>query len=152
MGLSVAAVVSGYQNFQENNICGVIFNQISPGMYPYYKKIVEENTGLRAYGFLPPDPSVTLKSRHLGLVTAHETQELKSVLTCLGNLGARYLDLDGLLELAQSAGSFPPAPRGNSPPAPQCGSPWPGTGHSPLLRRQPGTAGTAGGRTSSSPL
>ena len=118
MGLSVAAVVSGYQNFQENNICGVIFNQISPGMYPYYKKIVEENTGLRAYGFLPPDPSVTLKSRHLGLVTAHETQELKSVLTCLGNLGARYLDLDGLLELAQSAGELPACPERELPSGP----------------------------------
>ena len=118
MGLSIAAVVSGYQNVQENNIRGVIFNQISPGMYPYYKKIVEENTGLRAYGFLPPDPSVTLKSRHLGLVTAHETQELKSVLTCLGNLGARYLDLDGLLELAQSAGELPACPERELPSGP----------------------------------
>lgn len=117
-------------------------------MYPYYKKIVEENTGLAAYGFLPPDPSVTLKSRHLGLVTAHETQELKSVLTCLGNLGARYLDLDGLLELAQSAGELPRLPREGTPlRPPSAGRRGPGPGILLLLCRQPGTAGTAGGRT-----
>ena len=61
---------------------------------------------------------MTLKSRHLGLVTAHETQELKSVLTCLGNLGARYLDLDGLLELAQSAGELPACPERELPSGP----------------------------------
>ena len=54
MGLSVAAVVSGYQNFQENNICGVIFQSDYPrGCTPYYKKIVKEKPACRAYGFLP---------------------------------------------------------------------------------------------------
>lgn len=118
MGLSVAALVSGYLNFRENNIRGVIFNQISPGIYPYYKKIVEENTGLKAYGFLPQDSSVALKSRHLGLVTAQETRELSGIVTRLGNLGVQYLDLEGLWQLACSAGEVPDPPQPEIPPGP----------------------------------
>ena len=107
MGLSTAAVAAGYQTFRENTIKGVIFNQISPAMYPYYKEIVEQNTGLKVYGFLPSDPSVVLKSRHLGLVTTQEVGNIQSIVTRLGNLAVQYLDLDGLWELAQSAGEYP---------------------------------------------
>ena len=40
--LSLLAELSGYLNYAENNIKGVILNQCSSGMYPVYRKMIEE--------------------------------------------------------------------------------------------------------------
>ena len=38
--LSLAAMLSGFRNFAENTLCGVILNGISDAMYPFYRDIV----------------------------------------------------------------------------------------------------------------
>ena len=116
--LSVLAVIQGFLSFlPDNQIQGVILNRCSPMAYPVLAEAIRQRFGgqIRPLGYLPPMPQCALESRHLGLVTAHETQELKAVLTSLGNLGTRYLDLDGLLELAQSAGKLPACPKEELP-------------------------------------
>lgn len=105
--LSAAALIQGFKNFREESmIRGVILNGIREGMYPFYKELIETETGLKVYGFLPKDSNVFLKSRHLGLVTASEQESLSEKLALLGAMAERHIDLDGLIELAGTASPF----------------------------------------------
>ena len=102
MGLSAAALIHGFLHYKENRIRGVILNRCSKGMYPVYKEAIE-SLGVRVLGYLPVLPEVSLESRHLGLVTASEVDRLQEKLDFLGKKAAETVDLDGLLEIAQSA-------------------------------------------------
>lgn len=107
IALSVAAMIKGYRDFRcPSMIYGVILNGIREGMYPFYRKLIERETGLKVYGFLPKDPEASLENRHLGLVTAQEQEALEDKLRILGDLAEKYIDLDGLTALAESAGAF----------------------------------------------
>lgn len=102
--LSAAAMIQGFKNFREDSIIqGVILNGVREGMYAFYRELIEGETGLKVYGFLPKDSKVSLESRHLGLVTVAEQKQLSEKLAILGELAETYIDLDGLIELAETA-------------------------------------------------
>lgn len=102
--LSAAAVVKGMAAFRPDaNIRGVILNRISPMLYPRLKASIEAETGIRVYGFLPQRTDCAIESRHLGLVTAGEVEQLKEKLSLLAELARKHIDLPGLLELACGA-------------------------------------------------
>lgn len=103
MSLSIVAMLKGYIEFMPNIIKGVIINDIAPGTYPMYKKMIEEYTQLKVLGFLPSLPEAILESRHLGLVTASEIENLQQKLNLLADSVEKNIDLDGLLELAHTA-------------------------------------------------
>lgn len=101
MALSVCALLEGFKNFRENsNIKGVILNNISDGMYDYYKNIIEINTDIKVYGYMPSLPNCKLESRHLGLVTAQEIGNIQSIVQELGNTALNTIDLDGIYKLS----------------------------------------------------
>lgn len=104
MGCSAAALCQGLQQFvRPNRICGVLLNRVRHGMYSYYKGIIETHTGLHVYGYLPDLPEVTLKSRHLGLLTAAETADLAEKLEKIGSAAEKTLDIEDILTLAAQA-------------------------------------------------
>ena len=77
MGCSAAALCHGFQTFRTpNSICGILLNDIRSGMYNYYRELLERETGLPVLGYLPHLPEVQLESRHLGLMTAGEVEQL----------------------------------------------------------------------------
>lgn len=102
MSFSAAAILRGFCTFRENRIRGVIFNRCSPGMYPFYSEMAK-GEGLTPCGYLPVLPEAALESRHLGLITAYEVTGLREKLSLLGKTAAETLDLDAILELADSA-------------------------------------------------
>ena len=111
--LTAAATVKGMKDFRpDSNIQGVLLNRVSPMLYPRLKEAIEQETGVPVYGFLPPCPEAALESRHLGLVTAAEVENLHRKLTELSALAAKYIDLTGLMALANSAPALdvPPLP------------------------------------------
>ncbi len=111
--LTAAAAVKGMKDFRpDSNIQGVLLNRVSPMLYPRLKEAIEQETGVPVYGFLPPCPEAALESRHLGLVTAAEVENLHRKLTELSALAAKYIDLTGLMALANSAPALdvPPLP------------------------------------------
>ena len=119
---SLAAVVKGLCTLEgDSGIRGVILNRISPMLYPRLKGCIEEETGLRVFGFLPQRPDCSLESRHLGLVTAAEVAHLREKLSALALQAEQTLDLDGLLALAAQAPQ--PEPPRTSLPAPLAGHP-----------------------------
>lgn len=104
--ISLAAEIKGYLEFGPNQIAGVILNNCSAGMYPAYQKMLKEQLGIRTYGYMPFVPEGEVGSRHLGLITADEIRDVSERMEALGRKAMETLDLDGILELADSAEEF----------------------------------------------
>ena len=110
--LSALATLEGFLRFREDSrIRGVIFNRMSESVYTALKPEVEK-LGVRPLGFVPKAPELMIESRHLGLVTPGEIEDLGQKLDALAALLERTVDMEGLLALAGSAPALeaPPAP------------------------------------------
>ena len=104
MSVSLAAYVKGFLEYKkDSHICGVIFNQMSPMLYPRMKKLLEEELSVKVLGYVPKVEDCVIESRHLGLVLPEEIPELKSRLQKLSEVLEKTLDIDGILELAGGA-------------------------------------------------
>lgn len=112
MSLSAAAMVDGFRRFDNRvDIQGVILNNISSeAHYSLMKDIIESNAGLRVVGYLPRSNKYALESRHLGLVTSSEVENLNGKLDALVEQVEKTLDLSLLLEIAQQAEEFAAVP------------------------------------------
>ena len=110
--LSALATLEGFLRFREDSrIRGVIFNRMSESVYTALKPEVEA-LGLRPLGYVPKAPEVMVESRHLGLVTPGEIEDLGQKLDALAALLEKTVDMEGLLALAANAPALeaPPAP------------------------------------------
>ncbi len=104
MSLSLAAYIKGFMEFRkDSNIRGVIFNRMSPMLYPRMKEAVEKELGIKVLGYVPVVTDCLIESRHLGLVLPEEIPELKSRLSKLAEVLEGTVDIDGLIELAKQA-------------------------------------------------
>lgn len=137
MTSSIAAMVTGYQQFQKDiHIAGVILNYISGSRHE--KKLrdaVEQYCGIPVLGSLPKDQDLHIAERHLGLIPSLESREAESFVEKIGTRLESYFDLDRILKVSQmykttrpirSAGiTMKPSPkkeervRGISPKAPR---------------------------------
>ena len=104
MSVSLAAYVKGFLAYKkDSHIKGVIFNQMSPMLYPRMKKLLEEELGVAVLGYVPKVEDCVIESRHLGLVLPDEIPELKDRLHKLAGVLEETLDIDRILELAGEA-------------------------------------------------
>ena len=102
--LSVLAVIQGFLRFEEDSrIKGVILNDCTEGVYDMLAPLIEERLGVRALGYMPRIKDCELESRHLGLITADEIQDLKQKLDLLAEQAEKSIDLDGVLSIASEA-------------------------------------------------
>ncbi len=107
MYTSAGAIIKGFKEFKpDNQISGVIFNGINPMLYEGLKTIAL-NQGIQPLGYFPKDAAAELGSRHLGLVTADEVEDLQPRLEKLGQIAEKSLDFDAILRLAASAPELP---------------------------------------------
>lgn len=103
---SLLAVISGFASLHpDSNVRGVIFNNCSSMLYPRLEEAVLScfSGRIRPLGFLPPMPECRLESRHLGLITAGEIQDLQETMGKLAAQAEKTVKLDELLSLAASA-------------------------------------------------
>ncbi|MBQ9032298.1 MAG: cobyrinate a,c-diamide synthase [Parasporobacterium sp.] len=103
---SVLAVIHGFLTFcPDNRITGVILNQCTEMTYRMLKaQILEYFQGrIEPLGYLPVMKDCSLESRHLGLVTAQEVQDLKEKLRLLSAQAEKSLDMDRLMQIASRA-------------------------------------------------
>ena len=104
MSLSVLAQIQGFLTlYPDNHIRGVILNRCSPMTYPALAQAITRRFSLIMLGYLPELPACSLESRHLGLVTADEVEDLQDRLGRLAVQAEKSLDLAALLQLAASA-------------------------------------------------
>ena len=104
MSLSLLAYIKGFLEYKKDScIKGVIFNQMSPMLYPRMKEAVEKELEISVYGYVPRVEDCVIESRHLGLVLPEEIPELKDRLMRLADILEKSLDIDGILSLASGA-------------------------------------------------
>ncbi len=101
---SIAAMVSGYQNFEEDvNIGGVILNHVSGKRHEIkLRDAVEKFCQIPVVGSIPRDIDLKIPERHLGLIPSSETDEAGSIIELIGRKLEPYLDLDNILTIARS--------------------------------------------------
>lgn len=117
MSLSAAALVQGFARFRRpSHIAGVLLNRCSQGLHDLLAPDIEKECGLPVVGYLPPNPDYAVESRHLGLVTAGEIDDLRERIDRLGREMAATVDIDRILALAAGAppleGRLPPVKKG----------------------------------------
>ena len=106
MALSVVASIKGFLEFRpDSNIKGVILNNCTESTYNTLKGVIEHefNGEVKPLGFMPKMADCSLESRHLGLVTAQEVEDLNVKLGKLRDQALKSIDLDGIMELAGDA-------------------------------------------------
>ena len=105
MSLSAAAVIKGFLDFRKpSGIRGVILNQVSARIFPGLKKTVEESCGIPVVGYVPVKKEAAVESRHLGLVTPDQVDDLQQRIDSLADVLAETLDVEMLLEIGKRAG------------------------------------------------
>lgn len=103
MSNSVGAILHGFLKYKKhNNIKGVIFNNISKGMYPLLSEIAKDE-GVEPLGYLLHNAEVEFSSRHLGLVTDSEALSMQSKIETLSSMALDSLDIEGIIRLANSS-------------------------------------------------
>ena len=102
--LSLAALINGFKNFREDsNIKGVILNNVSEMTYRYYKDVIEKETGVKLLGYMPEMDDCGFESRHLGLITAEEINDLQAIINRLAEQAAATIDIAAIIEIAKEA-------------------------------------------------
>ena len=103
IGNSIGAVIEGFVRHRpDSNIKGVIFNDLRGMRYGDMRRVAE-SAGVKAYGYMSRRDELSIQSRHLGLMTAAEIVGLQDKLAEMGRQAEQSIDIDGLLELAETA-------------------------------------------------
>lgn len=94
---TLCAEIKGLKEFRNANIAGVVLNNVSEKYYKLLKLAIEKNCGIKVFGYLPRNPELSLKSRHLGLIQSAEIEDLEKKVDLCAELLENHVDIDGLL-------------------------------------------------------
>jgi cobyrinic acid a,c-diamide synthase len=126
MAASVGALVRGFRTYDpEVRVTGVILNQLGGEGHYHYLIPALEQEGVELLGYLPKDAELVIPERHLGLLPASEEDRVTPLLERLIALTERHVDLQRVMQLAQSAPALPPvAPESRQTPSPRVRVAW----------------------------
>ena len=97
MSRSVHALIDGYRRYDPSiSFGGVIFNRIGS---PRHRTMIEAALDIPSFGMIPRKEDLVVKSRHLGLMMAHESGAMAD----FGDIIEEHADLDALIASAASA-------------------------------------------------
>jgi cobyrinic acid a,c-diamide synthase len=102
---SVHAVVRGFRDFDPHiRIAGIIYNRIATMKH---REMIDSEEFVPALGWIPRQQGLEMRSRHLGLVMAHESGGMRSY----GPVIRESCDLNAILDVARNAPllTVPPA-------------------------------------------
>jgi cobyrinic acid a,c-diamide synthase len=119
--LTLAAQIQGLQRFRANShIVGILLNDCTPMLAQSLAPMLQKETGLPVVGSLPHLEQAVLESRHLGLCTAGEIQDLQERLDHVARQMEQTMDWALLDELCNKEGRstdqkpWSPPPEGDS--------------------------------------
>ena len=129
---SVAALVRGFRDHRPDlELVGVVLNGVGSERHGALLGEALAAIAMPLLGVLPRHRSLQLPSRHLGLIPAHELEDLERCRREWAALAERHLDLERLLPLLAPP---PPPPAGSPDPIRWCleqGQPGRGEGPAP---------------------
>ncbi|RXT53834.1 cobyrinic acid a,c-diamide synthase [Bosea sp. Tri-44] len=98
---SAGAVALGCMIYDKRiRVAGVILNKVASERHRRLAAAGMEKIGLPVFGALPREASLILPERHLGLVQAGETEDLRQRLDALADAVAAAIDLDAVVAAA----------------------------------------------------
>ena len=98
--LTLAAVIKGMAEFRKpSHIKGVILNDCSKMMYAQFAPVYEKQTGIPVLGYIPHVEGAGFKSRHLGLYTAGEIDDLSERIGMIKDAIKKGIDLERLFRV-----------------------------------------------------
>ncbi len=102
---TAAAMVLGCLNLDPAvDIQGVILSRVSGSRHAsVIRQAIEEYAGLRIYGTVPRLSDLPFAQRHLGLIPPEEHNQMHQAMEKAGAIARDYLDMPGLISVAQSA-------------------------------------------------
>lgn len=101
MSNSIGAVMRGFLDYRRpNNIEGFIFDRLPVKLIPLVQRLCDE-LDTQYFGCMPQN-DLTFESRHLGLVTAAEIDDIQGKISLLGELAEQYISIDKILEIESS--------------------------------------------------
>ena len=114
--LTLAAELRGLLAFRTpHHLAGILLNDCSESLYKLLAPMLEKETGLPVVGYLPPLPEAAIESRHLGLKTAAEIEDLQRKIQILSDAAQKGIDWPRFTALfdcpapAAAPGTIPPA-------------------------------------------
>lgn len=103
MSGSIGAVMKGYLNYKTpNNIVGFIFNRLPSSLVNNIKKICSE-MGTEYFGYIPKNNNFHIGSRHLGLITADEIENLNCKLRIISEQIKKTVLINKIIEASEKA-------------------------------------------------
>jgi cobyrinic acid a,c-diamide synthase len=107
---TTAAVVKGCVDFDPDlKISGVILNRVAGERHLRVSSdSIRKYTGLPVLGAIPKlgSDAALIPGRHLGLITPSEYRDSGGLQPRLREIAERFLDIDGIIEIARSAGEL----------------------------------------------
>ncbi len=105
--LSLAATIQGMRDFRTPSmLAGVIFNNCPERLYTRLAPVIEKETGLRVFGYVPHLPEADFDSRHLGLVTPDQVADLRPRFQAIAAQLEKTIAIDELIALAGSTANI----------------------------------------------
>ncbi|PKN05152.1 MAG: cobyrinic acid a,c-diamide synthase [Deltaproteobacteria bacterium HGW-Deltaproteobacteria-9] len=102
---TAAAMVLGCRNLDPTvDIRGVILSRVNGSRHAaVIRQSIEESCHLPVYGTVPRMKDLPFTERHLGLIPPQEHDRIQRALDRAGVIAEDYLDIPGLLQVAESA-------------------------------------------------
>ena len=102
---TAAAMVMGCRSLDPDvDIRGVILSRVNGSRHAaVIRQSIEEYAGLPVYGMVPRMTDLPFTDRHLGLIPPQEHDRTQRALDRAGVIARDYLDIQGLLKVAESA-------------------------------------------------
>ena len=115
---SVAALVRGFRDHEPSlQLAGVVLNGVGSERHHALLAEALASIAMPLLGALPRHDSLVLPSRHLGLLPAHELEDLEERLGAWADLAERHLELEQLWPLLQAPEPRTAAANGSATPA-----------------------------------
>ncbi|MCR4694072.1 MAG: cobyrinate a,c-diamide synthase [Pseudobutyrivibrio sp.] len=100
-GISLMAQIKGFLDYDENKLIkGFILNKTPKAFGDKLGNRIEEELSIAYIGTVESNPDLDFDSRHLGLVTADEIDDIRERIDRAGQKMGDSLDMDRLLKLA----------------------------------------------------
>ncbi len=114
---SAAATALGFASYQKNlPFAGVILNRVASPRHEKLTRIGMEKAGIEVLGVLPKRGDLALPERHLGLTQAVEHPDLNKAISGYASFIAENMDINRIIELAQSYAFAKPLHKASTPP------------------------------------
>ena len=108
---SLAALVRGFRDHDPQlTIAGVVLNGVGSARHEALLREALASIAMPVLGALPRHTSLELPSRHLGLLPAHELEDVQTRLEAWAELAQEHLDLEQLWPLLSAPPSAEPPP------------------------------------------